>query len=53
MSTSNDSALPSTLVAWEQKILANPAIAGALRQLFANWMGLPTGRYRVRLIENF
>ncbi|MFN8464633.1 MAG: CocE/NonD family hydrolase [Caldilineaceae bacterium] len=34
-------------------ILANPTIAGAVRQLFANWMGLPAGRYRVRLFENF
>ena len=31
----------------------NPAVAGSLRQLFANWMGLPAGRHRVRLIENF
>jgi uncharacterized protein len=53
MSTSDNTAMPSTLVAWEQRILANPAVAGALRQLFANWMGLPAGRYRVRLIDNF
>lgn len=53
MSTATNSAMPSTLVAWEQRILANPAIAGAMRQLFANWMGLPAGRFRVRLIENF
>jgi uncharacterized protein len=52
MSTSTNGSPPSTLVAWEQKILANPAIAGALRQLFANWIGLPTGRYRVRLIDD-
>ena len=53
MSTSNNGAAPSTLVAWEQRILANPAVAGAMRQLFANWMGLPAGRYRVRVIEDF
>jgi uncharacterized protein len=53
MSTSDTGAMPSTLVAWEQRFLANPTIAGALRQLFANWMGLPAGRYRVRLIDNF
>ncbi len=53
MSTSNHEAMPSTLVAWEQRILGNPAIAGALRKLFANWLGLPAGRYQVRLIENF
>ena len=52
MPDSNNGAVPSTLAAWEQKILANPAVAGALRQFFANWMGLPAGRYRVRLIEN-
>jgi hypothetical protein len=32
----------SFYVAWEQKLLANPLVASTLRQLFANWMGLPS-----------
>ena len=39
----------SPYVAWEQKILANPLVASTLRQLFAGWLGLPRGRYGVRL----
>jgi putative CocE/NonD family hydrolase len=52
MSTSTNGSRPSTLVAWEHKILTNPTVAGVLRQFFANWMGLPAGRHRVRLIED-
>lgn len=39
----------SPYVAWEQKILANPLVASTLRRLFAGWLGLPSGRYGVRL----
>ena len=52
MSDSNSGAAPSTYLAWEQKLLANPTVAGGLRQLFAAWMGLPGGRYRVRLLPD-
>lgn len=52
MSISMESALPPALVAIEQKFLANPAVAGLLRRLFASSMGLPAGRYRVRIEED-
>lgn len=49
MTAQINGATPSTYIAWEQKLLANPTVSGMLRRLFANWMGLPNGRFGVRL----
>jgi putative CocE/NonD family hydrolase len=52
MSMQTNGGSPSTYVIWEQRILANPLVAGTLRQFFASWLGVPAGPYRVRLIAD-
>lgn len=51
MSETNGEQL-SPLVAFEQKVLANASVAKLMRELAARWVGLPSGRYRVRLVAD-